>query len=97
MGLQRFRFDEQRPAEPNGSIACYSRWAGGPTLAGVRMCPTPWGPKTVYATAHPDTFFSVPAAFELRENGKRYTVRGYLCRSSTEDLDGFTFRPYQHA
>jgi hypothetical protein len=74
MGLQKFRCDETREPCANGAAPCYTNWMGGPTLALVRDCPTPFGPRTVYATNHPDTWFSIPAACTFK--GK--TVRGYL-------------------
>lgn len=72
MGLQKYRADMADPPDPNGAVAWWTKWMGGPTLALIRQCPTPYGPRTVYVRGEPDT--SIPAACRV---GKR-TVRGYL-------------------
>jgi len=47
-----------------------------------------FGPRTVYITAEPDTFFSQPAACQVRiGGGKRRDVRGFV----THDENGWTF------
>lgn len=75
MGVKRkYRPDEVGDLYPNGSVPIYTRWMGGPSLAEVRNCPTPIGPRTVYVTGEADTFFSVPAACTF----KRRTVCGYV-------------------
>jgi hypothetical protein len=79
MSIQKYRADFAHPASANGAIEWFSRWMGGPTLAKVSNCPTPDGPRTVYITGEPDTYFSVPAACYV---GRRY-VRGYV--TGTED------------
>ncbi len=94
MGLQKYRADEQRPADANGAIECYTNWMGGPTLALVRNCPTPFGPRTVYVRGEPDTWFSVPAACKYRGR----TITGYLVHSREEDNrdlhEGIVFRAH---
>jgi hypothetical protein len=85
MGLQKFHASEADPPDANGAVA----WRAplGRVLALVKGCPTPWGPRTVYATNYPDTFFSIPAG--CRVKGK--DVRGYLTQK-----DGcWEFRPYK--
>jgi hypothetical protein len=72
--LQKFRADEAGELCKNGAVPWYTRWMGGPSLALIRNCPTPFGPRTVYIQGEPDTFFSVPAACSRK--GKR--VMGYL-------------------
>ena len=74
MGLQKYRADEQGEKQSSGAVPWYARWMGGPTLALVRDCPTPFGPRTVYVRGEPDTFFSIPAA--CRVKGK--TITGWL-------------------
>lgn len=74
MSLQRYRADEAHEPFPNGAVPWYARWMGGPSLALIRSCPTMFGPRTVYVTGEPDTFFSIPAACKVQ--GK--TVRGFL-------------------
>jgi hypothetical protein len=86
MGLQKYRADRAEPAQPNGAIAWCTHWMGGPSLALVRNCPTPFGPRTVYVRGEADTFFSIPAACTFRGR----TIQGYL----TTDDTGWTFRPY---
>jgi len=79
MSLQKFRADVSDEAGKNGAIAWWTRWIGGPTLALVRNCPIERDgelipPRTVYATDHPDTFFSIPAACMYRKK----VIRGFL-------------------
>jgi len=76
MGLQKYRFDQVDGPEPNGSIALRTVWMGGPSLAGVRNCPSDdyEGVRTVYITGEPDTYYSTPAAVSIK--GK--TVRGWV-------------------
>lgn len=79
MGLQKYRADESGGKDANGAEPFYARWMGGPSLALIRNCPTPFGPRTVYVQDEPDTFFTIPAA--VRVKGKN--VRGYLtCEDS---------------
>ncbi len=86
MGLQKYRADGAGEREQNGSVPWYTNWMGGPTLALVRNCPTPMGPRTVYVKGEPDTWFSVPAACTHR----KATVQGWLSR----DEDGWKFNVY---
>jgi hypothetical protein len=74
MGLQKYRADKSGTPCKNGAIPYYTHWIGGPSLALIRNCPTPHGPRTVYVSGEPDTFFSQPAACRVR--GK--DVRGFL-------------------
>lgn len=74
MGLQKFRADEAGYPDRNKAIPWYTKWIGGPTLALIRNCPTPFGPRTVYIQGEPDTFFSIPAACSYR----RKKVYGYV-------------------
>lgn len=90
MGLCKYRADEQGTKRPNGSIPWYCKWMGGPTLALVRNCPTPWGPRTVYVTGEADTMFSIPAAMTWRLGGKTINIRGYLCQQS--DCSGLNLK-----
>jgi hypothetical protein len=79
MGLQKYHADDAGPACSNGAVPWFAKWAFGPSLALVRNCPTPFGPRTVYVQGEPDTFFSQPAAIEYR----RRVIRGYLtCEDS---------------
>jgi hypothetical protein len=87
MGLQKYRVDEIEGADENGAIRCYTRWIGGPTLALVRNCPTPFGPRTVYVRDEPDTYFSIPAACQYRGR----TITGWL---DCED-GAWTFHPHR--
>ncbi len=87
MGLQKYRVDETCAPDLNGAIRCYTKWMGGPTLALIRQCPTPFGPRTVYVRGEADSFFSLAAACKVK--GK--TVKGYLAC----DNDMWTFRPYK--
>jgi hypothetical protein len=84
--LQKYRADEIGKTDDNGAIPCYARWMGGPTLALVRNCPTPFGPRTVYVSGEPDTYFSIPAVCKVR--GMRIT--GYI----TSDDKGYVFRAH---
>lgn len=85
MGLQRFRADRISETCANGAHVWVADWMGGPSLAKVTNCPTPFGPRTVYVTREPDTFFSVPAACTWRGR----TVRGFL--TYEEGRGGWTF------
>lgn len=72
--MQRYRADIADPPAPNGAIAHYARWMGGPTLAKVTACPVARAlmpPRTVYVTGEADTFYSLPAACKWR--GRRVT------------------------
>lgn len=88
MALQRYRADASDPPSPNGSVAWYANWVGGPTLSLIRSCPVDEegvAPRTVYVTGEPDTFFSMPAACKVR--GK--TVKGWIGREES----GWKFHP----
>lgn len=87
MGLQKHRADRKGETCENGAEPWYAEWMGGPTLALVRQCPTPWGPRTVYVRNEADTFFSIPAACEVRLKGKRHRITGYLtCENSNYEF-----------
>lgn len=85
MGLQKYRADIAGEKQSNGAQPYYARWMGGPSLALVRECPTPHGPRTVYVRGEADTYFSVPAACSY--NGK--VITGYL---TTDDKGEYVFR-----
>jgi len=72
--LQKFRADVADKPCTNGVVAWFSNWIGGPSLALIRNCPTPMGPRTVYIQGEPDTFFTQPAA--CRYKGK--DIRGFV-------------------
>lgn len=74
MGIQKFRADKAGPADGNNAVPFYTDWFGGPTLALIRNCPTPFGARTVYIRDYPDTYFSIPAACTVK--GK--TVSGWV-------------------
>jgi hypothetical protein len=88
VGLQKYRADE--PGEPykNGGVPWYSRWIGGPSLALIRNCATPFGPRTVYVTKEADTYFSLPAACKF----KGRAVRGFVMYEN----ESMVFVPYRN-
>lgn len=88
--MQKYRADYAEPPCANGAIAWVTKWMGGPTLAKILNCSTPDGPRAVYITGEPDTYFSIPAACRV---GKRY-VRGYVTRA--DDESGYEFRAMLH-
>jgi hypothetical protein len=63
---------------PGGSLAWFSRWVGGPTLAKVENChwETLQGDVlvTAFVSGEADTYFSIPAYCHF----KGCRVRGYL-------------------
>lgn len=85
MGIQKYRNDRQGEKSANGYIPCYSDWNYGPSLAMIKNCPMDNGlsPRTVYIQGEADTFFSIPAAINVK--GK--TVKGWI---SCDD-EGFIF------
>lgn len=84
MGLQKFRCNDFE--DVNGVKVWFARWMGGDTVSKLEGCPTPFGPRTVYATNHPDTFFTIPAA--CRYKGK--DVRGYLtCKDGHWEFNAY--------
>lgn len=85
--MQKYRFDREGKPCPNGAIPIYSEWMGGPSLAGIRNCPTNLNgdARTVYITGEPDTFFSIPAACRMFG----CYVKGFV----TSDDDGYRFNP----
>lgn len=90
MGLQVFRADRVRETCANGARVWVTVWMGGNPVAKVENCPVDNRPgdlrRTVYATNHPDTFFSIPAACKIAGR----TVRGFL----TSDDNGMRFYAY---
>ncbi len=74
MGIQKFRADIKGETMRDGSIPFYTDWIGGPTLALIKRCNTPYGFRTVYIKGEPDSFYSIPAA--CRYKGK--TIKGYI-------------------
>lgn len=89
MSLQKYRADEQGEKQSDGAIPFYTRWMGGPTLALIRHCSTPFGPRTVYVTGEADTWSSLPAACTFR----RRTIHGCI---TIDRYDGgrYVFHPY---
>lgn len=94
MGLQKYRFDVEGEPYSNGGIPIYTRWMGGPTLAGVKNCTIDGldcSPRTAYVQGEPDTFFSIPA--KIRVLGT--TVTGFLAvDSDAEDSHDLVFHPH---
>ena len=86
MGLQKYRADKAGETQANGATPYYAMWMGGPSLALIRDCPTPWGTRTVYIRGEADTYFSIPAACAVRG----VTVRGFV---TSQDGD-YVFVPY---
>jgi len=74
MGLQKYRADKAGEKQGNGATPWYAQWMGGDTLALLRDCPTPHGPRTVYVRGEPLTYSSIPAACSFK--GK--TITGYI-------------------
>jgi hypothetical protein len=74
MGLQKYRASRVDYVDPNGTQVWVCDWMGGPTVSKLEQCPTPFGPRTVYVTGEPETFFTLPAACKFKGRG----VRGYL-------------------
>lgn len=90
MGLQKYRADFCRVDvdEVMGIVtkAWYAHWMGGPTLAKIENCRTPFGPRMVYVRGEPDTWFSYPASCKFR--GKY--IWGWLGRTEGK----WEFHPY---
>ncbi len=74
MGIQKYRADEAGTPDANGAVPYYTRWMGGPSLALIRNCPTPFGPRTVYISGEPETYFSQPAKVIYQKK----TISGYI-------------------
>lgn len=89
MGLQKYRADFAESAQSDGAVVWCSRWMGGSSFALIRNAPTEWGARTVYITAAPDTFFSIPAAVTV----KGRTVRGYVTTEDRNGVSEYVFRP----
>lgn len=87
MGI-KYSADPQYREHPNGSRVHYTP---GPfaSVAKVANCPCEDGRRrVVYASAEPDTFFSIPALTRVR--GK--TVAGFL----SSDENGWKFTAYSY-
>jgi len=84
MGLQKYRADFASPPDAWGQVEWSARWMGGPTLALVRNCVTPWGRRTVYVTGEAYTWSSLPAACYFRKKART----GYLTSREVETPDG---------
>lgn len=93
MGLQKYRADKAGEAQSDGATPWFCEWMGGPTLALIRNAPTEWGPRTVYLTGEPDTFFSIPAAVTV----KGHVVRGYITTDDRSGAAEYVFRPHTEA
>jgi len=87
MALQKYRADKAGEKQSNGAIPWFANWMGGPSLALIRNCPIPMGPRTVYVKGEPDTWFSQPAA--CRFKGK--TITGYI---TSDDKGEYIFRQH---
>jgi hypothetical protein len=75
MGVQKYRFDKIGEPAANGAVPLYTEWMGGPSLAGIRNCPCgDYGARTAYVTGEADTWFSVPAAIQV----KRKRITGWI-------------------
>ena len=74
MGIKKYRDDMSGKVDNSGAIPFFTNWMGGPSLALVRNCPSPFGKRTVYIQGEADTYFTIPAAIEFRK--KR--INGYL-------------------
>ena len=80
MGLQKYRADEAGKKDKNGATPYYTKWMGGPSLALIRDCKTPYGKRTVYIRNEPDTFFTQPAACRVKDKN----VYGYITHEDDE-------------
>jgi hypothetical protein len=87
--LQKYRADVAGETCENGAVPWFTKWMGGPSLALIRNCPTPYGARTVYIKSEPDTFFSQPAA--CRVKGK--DIRGFI----TCNEGNYEFHTYRGA
>ena len=74
MGMKKYRDDFAGERDVNGAEPWYTKWMGGPSLALIRNCPTPYGARTVYIVAEPDTYFSQPAVCSVRGRA----VKGFI-------------------
>ena len=86
--MQKYRADEAH-TQPDGSVAWYAKWMGGPSLAKIDNCRlvnlVGDMRRTVYIPGEPDTAFSQPAVCKLA--GAR--VAGYV---TGEDGGSLVFR-----
>ncbi len=87
MGLQKYRADMAGEKQSNGAIPWLTNWMGGPSLALIRNCPTPFGNRTVYVRGEANTYFSIPAACVYN----RKTITGYI---TTDDNGEYVFRAH---
>lgn len=85
--MQKYRADYSEQ-QPDGSLAWYAKWMGGPSLAKIENCH--WESLagdvlvTAYVTGEPGTWFSTPAVCSY----KGCRVRGYITGRET----GMVFR-----
>lgn len=87
MGI-KYRASDVFIEYPNGSRAFYTPGAFA-SIAKVERCPCEDGKvRNAFATAEPDTFFSIPACVYV---GKK-TVGGFLASGE----DGWRFIAYSH-
>ncbi len=86
--MQKYRADKSEQM-PDGSIAWFAVWLGGPSLSKIENCRLEnlAGDmrRTVYVTGEADTWFSMPAICSLA--GCR--VRGYV---TCDDSGNYVFR-----
>lgn len=71
-------------------------------VGAAAVCPDGVTRKLSRTAATADTFFSIPASVQVRRNGRRYTVAGYVTFNTADGSDVATadnpahleFRPY---
>ena len=83
----KFRNDYEEENE-YGQLVCYTKWIGGPSIAGIKNCNSKvenLRGRTAFIIDSPDTFFSQPA----RVNYKGKSVKGFI----TCDEGEFYFTP----
>ena len=88
--MRKYRADVPE-TQPDGAVAWFAKWMGGPSLARINNCRLHLAgdPRaTVYITGEPDTWFSQPAVCSY----KGCSVRGYV----TADDAGLYFRPVHY-
>ena len=80
MGLQKYRADRQGQTQSDGSVPWFAEWIGGPSLALIRNCDTPFGKRVVYVRGEPDSWFSIPltSIFPAACQYKGKQVKGYI-------------------
>ncbi len=81
----RYRSDESHK-QPDGSVAWYAKWMGGPSLAKIENCQlanlSGDMRRTVTITGEPDTWFSQPAICSIAG----IKVKGYVTGDDNGNL-----------